>query len=1021
MNRVSPAGRLGRGSALALIVVFFLSGVSGLAYEVLWLRQLNLIFGVTTIAVSTVLAAFMGGLALGSYYFGIIADRTRRPLLLYAVLEIGIGIYALLIVYLFNGLDQLYIFLGKNTEFHSLVLHLFRVAGAFVIILIPTTFMGGTLPLVSKFFVRTRAEIGWKTGILYGINTLGATAGTVLTGFFLIKAYGVQGATFLAAGVNFIVAAGAWWIARQSVTGTIPVDEPEHKSSTVKSDHEPGETNPLIPKLVLLAFGLSGFASLAYEVLWTRSLIYFLGLTTYSFTTMLAAFLVGLALGSTIISRFVDRFENPLVWFGVLEFAIGLFALVLMPLIHSLYPFSQTLSEIIGEGSWWSVMGVRFLIAFTIMLMPTLCMGATMPLIIRYFTRNLTVLGTSIGKVYFVNTLGSILGSLAAGFLLIPLFGVRLAISIVVVLNLCIAAGIFILNPVPGRQRRFLPAGISVLALIAVILLADNRPMILSSVEFQGHQKRYDLLYVSENPEASLAVLEDKVTNERELNINGESTAFTIYQDMQVHKLLGHLPALFHPAPRDFLVVGFGFGSSAYASTLYPESQVDCVELIADEMETADYFLEQNHGVLEFPNMDMIIGDGRDYIKLTEKRYDIISFNAIHPKISPNLYTYDFYKMCRTLLKDEGMVIAWMPPNAITEYEYRSLVNTFASVFPHNSFWYVNPSHMLILGSMEPLSIDMTRLQTRLRDERIHADLAETNLADPAELLSYFVAADEKLMEYIGGTELNTDNHPLIEFSRVQSVTVNGQVIRSIERLKDNLSPYLTNFPGDTGRVEFLEDLEKHHRAKKIVMEGQMLAWSGQYSEAEALFRQALSINPGNENIRFLLSWVQGKPDELRKLVQLNPENAKAIKGLGDIYLQEQRIDVAQRLFQRAVSLEPDYAEALHGLGVTYYHSNRLDRALEYFLRAGELKAGYAAPHFYAGQCYWRMGNAESALRQFQLATEYDPSIPQNSYWLGMAYARTGQTAKARDAFRHVLEINPGYQPALRALQQLSR
>lgn len=1003
-----------RLNSILLITIFLFSGIAGLTYELIWLRQLHLIFGVTSFALATVLAAFMAGLALGSYYLGRLADRVRNPLRLYALLEIGIGFYALFIPLLFRGLDSLYILIGQSASYSSLLLDIFRFIGAFVIILIPSTFMGGTLPLVSKYYIARRDELGYKVSLLYGINTLGATVGTFITGFFLLKEFGVQFTTYLAVIINFIVGVSAWALDYFTPAAT--------EKETIDRDSVPTSTaagSPFLRKIILIAIGVSGFASLCYEVLWGRALIYFLGLTTYAYTTMLTAFLIGIALGSFLILKFADHLKNPLLWLALLELAIGIFAFVLLPLIHSFYPLSQTLIAWFGQSGWWNVVGVRFLIALILMLPPTICMGAVLPLAIKYYTENIAVMGRNLGVVYSINTVGSILGSLVAGFILVPLAGVRLGIAIVVAVNILIAMLLIVTNPAIPLKRQRVLGGVGLAVLVSLFLMADNRPMILSSVEFTGLQKRYNLLYVNENSEASIAVLEDKVNGERELNINGESTAFTIYQDMQVHKLLGHLPPLLHKAPRNFLVVGFGFGSTAYASTLYPGAQVDCIEILPEEIETAPFFLPQNHGVVDFANFNLMIGDGRDYIKLTEKKYDIISFNAIHPKISPNLYTRDFYELCKNILSEDGIIIAWMPPNAITETEFKSMANTFGKVFIHSSLWYVNPSHFLIMGTPSPLKIDLQLMRQWLKDPAIRADLGETSYGDPYEILSNFIATEQDLYSYAAASPINTDDHPQIEFSQVHTVTVNFDVIRGMQRIKQDVAPYLTGFVSEAEKVKILDTLQLYNESKKWVVEGQVLAWNGQYSAAEEHYLKALSVLPGNANAEYLLSLIHRRKEDLIKLVNINPMNAKAIKALGDIYLEERNITEAQRLLSRALILDPDYAEAVHSLGVTYFGTGQLDQALILFRRVLAKDQNHGAAAFYAGQCSWQMGKLPAALSYFKLAVDNDPDQAVNHFWLGQALLRSNERTAAIAQFRQALNINPQYQPALEILSQL--
>ncbi|MCK4578371.1 MAG: fused MFS/spermidine synthase, partial [Candidatus Marinimicrobia bacterium] len=706
---------------------------------------------------------------------------------------------------------------------------------------------------------------------------------------------------------------------------------------------------------------------------------------------------------------------------GALQLIIGISALLFIPTIDFVYPFSQFLSTQLAADSWWGTTGVRFIIAMAIMLIPTVAMGATFPLAVRCFTSTVTKLGSGIGTVYAVNTIGSIVGSLLAGFVLIPLLNVRLAITVVLLINLLLAVAVFNHE---GREdsiiRSWLRPATILLALLA-ILVADRSPMILASVEFQGIQKRYNLLFSSEGAEASLAVIEDKINGERELNINGESTASTIYQDMLVHKLLGHLPALFHPNPQDFLVVGFGLGATAYASTLYPGSSVDCVELVPDEVATAPFFAKQNHDVLNAPNFQLILGDGREYIKLTNTKYDIISFNAIHPKISPALYTEDFYRLCRRVLRDDGLIVAWMPPNAINQSEFWSLAKTFQNVFPNCSFWYVNPSHFLLLASPEPIDFNWQRLESRLAIPSIRNDLAETKVAEPYELLSNFVIANGELAALVVAAPINSDNLPVIEFSQVRTVTVNVEAMSAVLKNWRTIYPYLSQLPDSSQTAAIKDKLSLAIQVKKLVAEGQLRSWLGLYTQARQFFQRALAYQPENGNALYMLELINNQQAELEKLVQLNPENFRAHKALADIHLEQNRLDEARVLLLQAIRVQPEYADAHHALGVIEFKLDQLIAAKVSFETAIEGRSDFSAPWFYLGLVHWKMGDANAALECFQQAAGIDPATALHHYWLGLALTQTGRIADARSSFETALMVDPSYQPAREALEGLVR
>ena len=998
------------GIHYAILFLFLISGMCGLVYQVVWVRILNLIFGVTAFAVSTVVTAFMAGLAWGSFYWGRKIEKSKNPLRIYGFLEIGVGIYALISPFIFSGIDSVYIFIFRTFSPGFYVFALIRFLLAVVIIILPTMFMGGTLPILVKYFVRQNNLVGRLAGYLYSFNTVGAVIGTIAAGFFMVKYMGVQNTITLTAFVNIIVGVAAFLISRKKSKDI--QDEPQTEIPLKEPEKIPEQ------RLLLWGFALSGLASLAYEVLWTRSLLFFLGLTTYTFSTILAAFLVGIALGSYIFSRLVHQKRNLILWFGIVQLIIGLFALAVMPLIENFYSISNELRSSLGYYSWWTNVGIKFLLSFLLMLIPTIFMGGTFPIIVQAYGKTISGLGKKVGEVYSANTVGSIIGSFLAGFVLVPFCGVRLSIALVVLLNFAIGLFFIYYNQRAVTKRRYIIFGLAGILVVLVILSMNQKPLILASVEFKGPSRRYDLLHYKEGIDGSLAVLQDRVNGERELNINGESTAFTIYQDMQVHKLLGHLPMLVHPAPKDVLVVGFGLGSTSWATVQYPDVRTDCVELVRDEIETAIYFEPENHNVMDNPKFNLVITDGRDFVKGTRKKYDVISFNAIHPKISPNLYTLDFYEMCRDILKDQGIIIAWLPPNAITETEYQSLIKTFIQVFPSSSLWYVNPSHMLLMSSPDGFKIDYQQLKNRLALQGVNKDLKEGNLENIFELSSCFLMAEDQLAQYCYNAPINSDDLPYIEFSRELTVTVNMDVLSSLGRLKKSLYPYFTNMGEDS--LEIKEKLKVYDQVKSLVAKGQVSAWNGQFDKAGVYYQEALSLDTDNANALYLNGLLARRKDDLIKLTELNPQNAKAFQALGEIYLQENNIKQAFQAFNRANYIDPEYAQPYHHLGVIYYLQQRPDKALVQLEHALKLDPNYGASYYYLGMCYWRMGKLDPAIENFEKTIELDPSVAAAHYRLGLGYEMKRWYDKALICFENALKVDPNYEPALIKLNDQS-
>ncbi|HLA38895.1 MAG TPA: fused MFS/spermidine synthase, partial [Candidatus Glassbacteria bacterium] len=430
-----------------LYICFFLSGASGLVFEVVWMRKLSLVFGSTVHAVSTVVAVFMGGLALGSWLFGKLADRGQKLLRLYVWIEAGIAASgAAISLGLLPVLDTTYVFLHRLGLGSGIGLFLVRFFLSVAIMLGPTVLMGGTLPVVGRYLVRSRSELGARLGSLYGLNTLGAVAGTLAAGFWLIMLYGETATCVVAAFCNLTAAALALAVVASTgdtVSEETP-DEDKKKQQPIYSD----EKIAWVPWL----FGVSGFAALAYEVLWTRALIYFVGLSVHAFTIILACFLVGIALGSLIATSIVDRWRNLFHLFGALQWVIALSALASLPLIGQLNLIYQKLNLLLGANTWTQITLVKFCLCLAVLGLPTLAMGAAFPVVNRIFIRRRSALGRGVGALYAANTAGTILGSLGAGFLLLPLFGISGSLVAVALINAALAAAAVRLETTTGRR-----------------------------------------------------------------------------------------------------------------------------------------------------------------------------------------------------------------------------------------------------------------------------------------------------------------------------------------------------------------------------------------------------------------------------------------------------------------------------------------------------------------------------------------------------------------------------------------
>ena len=887
---VGPPTAIDPRQAYLILALFTLSGFAGLAYELIWTKKLSLIFGVTSGAITTVLAAFMGGLALGSALLGARADRCRRPLALYGALEVGIGISAFALPFVFDGLNGAYVSLARSLPHQTASFVFARYLLCFAVLLVPTVLMGGTLPVMSRFWVRERARIGAGVGVLYGANTLGGVLGTITAGFVLLRVLGLADTTRLAVSLNLLIGFLCIWIARSMP----PLAEPAEpaKQAQRRSDGEqqaPGW-------LLLFGFGVAGATSLAYEVLWTRMLIYFTGQTIYAFSTILAAFLIGLALGSFALARPADRMRDRLAFFGLLELGIGVSAAYLLLLIGRLLPLAAKARDLLGGGE----MLPRFAVAFAIMLVPTVLMGAVTPLIIRAYTREVSRLGGRLGILYAANTVGCVIGSVVAGFGILTWLGAQKGVLAVAVVN--VALGIVALAW--GRWRASAKAALGVVSVAALVggmaLSWHPRPPILYWSDFLN--MHLGVLYYDEGPEASLTVVTNPA-GRRELNLNGDTTAAADYDDVVVHKMLGHVPMLLAENPRKALVIGFGLGSTAWSIAQYPVDRVDCVELVPAERRAAQYFESENKGILSDPKFRFITQDGRNFLLTTNDRYDVISFNAINPSFSPYLYTREFYQLCRSRLNENGVVCAWVPTNM---GRFTTLAATFRSVFPHVTLWYCNTFHAVLIATPEALKVDVRELAERMALPAVQRDLAEVQLQDPIRLMSTLLLDEAALAEYTEYAQVNSDDLPYVEFDTEIATPIGIRIVG--EMLQRRSKPW-EDAVGMTS--EQRARLERYWQAFPRVAEGWGRAFvPGNYAQSVEAYGKAIATDPADPRPRYLRAMAMARaylaqpeqfatPDARRRAITaiqagLQPNEmpaerfaARARAALGLLYIEE--------------------------------------------------------------------------------------------------------------------------------------
>lgn len=905
----------------------------GLIYEVVWMRMLTVIFGNTVFATSTVLAVFMAGLALGSFYFGRLIDKRANVLRLYGILEIGIGGYALLLPVLLSAVTPFYIWIYRSFGTGYYLLGLIRFVVSFCLLLWPTICMGATLPVLTRYFAASQKRLGKDVGLLYGLNTFGAVLGCFASGFLLIQILGVKQTAYLAALLNIIIGIIVLALQKKPYPEVTRKIDPEGKTKS-KGVSVPKKSLTII----LMCFGLSGFAALAYEVLWMRSLVYIMATDTFSFSAMLTTFLLGLAAGSLIGSRFVDSKKRLVTIFGWLEVGIGTLAVAGIPLMAWLMKVNEGIWRSGGPGAGWTLRAeIYFIDTVLVMFLPALLMGMTFPLVSKIFTPDIERRGRSIGKIYAVNTIGAILGSFAGGFLLIPFLGIQSSIALIATLNGAIGVLLVLLDTGSKlRASRIVPIFFALL--IAIVTFALPRDIIPTL--FAEKKKGFDLVYFKEGVTTTTTVHKDTETGELLLATNGISVAGTDFMLMTTQRIQGHFPLFLHPHLEQVLTVGFGSGETSWVISTHGVDRVDCVEISPEVVEAARFFTAINHSFVSKSRFTPIIMDGKNYVLMTDRQYDVIMNDSIHPALAGNgsLYAKEYFSTCRDHLHPGGLMSSWIPLFGLSERDFKILLKTFQDVFPFTTLWYGTNClnrHALLIGSTDPeFKIDINVIQERISSyPSIHENLREIGIEGMYGVLSSFVLGPETIARYVGDVPVNTDNRPILEFSTPKtpdSPAIWRQKLHQFTQMRDRVDPFL--IAGDDLPDEgVFSNLSDHYKATGYMIQGWIKDLEGERKKALQSFQEALQYNPQAWGAsRYIRQYYE-------PLLDPDPESIGELLDNAKIYYQIGDLRRSIESFRSALDMKPDLAMAYYGLGRNYEALSDKATAIEMYRKSLEI------------------------------------------------------------------------------------
>jgi spermidine synthase len=926
--------------------LFFCSGVTALIYEIVWTRMLTLVFGHTVFSVSVVLAAFMAGLGFGSYLFGAAIDRlpgpvgndsesvenadttviqpplgsAHTPLLIYGWVEIALFVLCGLLSLLLANFSSFYAWIHVWLPDSIIIQNALKAVLAFLLIFVPTTLMGATLPIISKYYVTNNARLGTQIGILYAINTLGAAMGCLLTGFLLISVLGVLQTVLLTAGVNLFIGVSALRICQESG------GEKSLKVKLPKFSLPPFSVNSE-QKLWMGVSLICGFTALAYEVVWTRLLVFSISSTVYSFSMMLAVFLLGIVLGSLLVIPVISRVTNLRTVLICLQVGIGLFV------IGSLYNMENLLSP-----PWNSyqltdsaVTLFRYFVdSSSLMLIPTLCFGMSFPLLIKIVSGGYEHVGKGTGQIYASNTLGAIFGSLFMGFWILPALGSQKSLMLVATLNLLLGVLLFLKGSYLGTAvRRGLAVVFTATILFLNLAIPDNLLDTFFMRDSVGQRSPKALMYFEEGLTDTVAVFRDTYgvldPEAKRLITNGISMSASNVIASRYMKLLAHIPILLVDSPEDVMVVCFGTGQTTGAAGIHPRVRsVDSIDLSPSVFRAGKVFTSENHDVLNNPKVNFVLQDGRNHLLTTGKKYDVITSEPPPPRtaFTVNLYTKEYYEATLKQLKPGGIVAQWIPLHSQGEKEVAMHFKTFHDVFPHAIAWMSVANEMLIIGSDQPIQLDFKKFQQRLKEPVVKEALAEIEIENVYSLLSNIWLLEDQIKAVAKGYDVITDNRPSIEFYLDLGATIGTA---GKEKYVFNRTP----FEEIAKRITHLSEqdrsiLKRYYQMMDLYQRGVMYSNRGQ-------LLKALSLVEDNNLVRYHLQAGKRQVARLTQEVDENPDNIEALLNLGHAYYQVGQHKKSMEILEKVPQSAPTRSFADLYMGYNLLEMGQINKAKENF------------------------------------------------------------------------------------------
>ena len=842
------ADRVGALLRASITAIFFASGAASLVLQVVWFKQLQFVLGSATFSVSVTVSSFFLGLSVGSAVGGRLADTVAHPLRIYGALELALAPVSFAVTTFLSDWSSWVGWMSPMLSLDSPARLPLIVVLSLVTLSLPTMLMGATLPFLVKYLTRSQTDLARQIGLLYGFNTLGAAVGTLTVGFVLMGLLGITGSSLFASAVYACVGGLALLATRRAPSPAVKLARPQY----VDTESPAGRSADVL----IWIFACSGFVSIAYEVVWFRFLTNISTSSVYAFAGMLGTYLFGLVIGALLCAKFLaPRKDQLLRYFAVTQLLIAVAATLTLAILgkaRTLYALFAPIVSTLVPIPVQALMGDDVSFFFTCilaLLLPTTLIGISFPLASELTVMRLSALGRGIGKLYALNTLGGVLGSLTAGFLLIPGLGSEWALIALILGNVLLFVATAASQPgLPANGTLWRQGALASTAIVASFVLFGSHYLERQLTAFNGAS----VLELRESKEATFAVLgyqDDAAGNYQQLVVNSKSYANNRPEGRRYMAAMGHYPVLLHKGPSESaVVICIGTGTTVGAVSTHGELQsIDAVDLAPAVFDFAHYFVPINKRFEQNARVHEVVADGRHYLLGTRKSFDVITLEPPPPHDAGvvNLYTEEFYALAKQRMRPGGVLAQWVPLDIGRGLLPKIMLKAMLAQFKHVSLWVPSRMEGVAIGSDEPLHIDRDVLGRRMSEPAVADDLAALGLGSPEDLLATFVAADDALAAYVQDAPTLTDNQPRIEYYNWYP----EQPIRvaELKRLREPVERYLAGSDSeedarlDTAR-SVVDAIWDEHEATAL----------GNATGARSALRSALKLEPDNAYLRYL-------------------------------------------------------------------------------------------------------------------------------------------------------------------------